>query len=125
MTYKLTSSDSVILVEDGRCFPAVDGNPDYDAYVLWLADGGVPLPADELPPMPQTCTPLEFIERFTDAEQLAVATATATSPALRLWFDKLMAAQEIVFTDPRLGAGLDAFVAAGTISPSRKTQILS
>jgi hypothetical protein len=69
--------------------------------------------------------PLQFIERFSDDEQLAVVTAAMSNPSLRLWYDKLMAAQEVVFSDPRLSAGLDALVSAGLITAERKAELLT
>jgi len=67
---------------------------------------------------------LQFIERFTDAEQLAIVTAAASIPALRLWYDKAMAADEIVADDPRTIAGVQALVDAGLITAERRDQIL-
>jgi hypothetical protein len=75
------------------------------------------------PPVP-SWSPLQFIERFTDAEQLAIVTAAQSSPALRLWYDKAMAAGEIVADDPRTIAGLQVMVDAGLISAERRDQIL-
>jgi hypothetical protein len=46
-TYKLTISDSVILRSDGTYIPINEANTDYQAYLAFLADGGVPEPADE------------------------------------------------------------------------------
>lgn len=85
-------------------------------------------PPPETPPQEPTepaITPLQFIERFTQAEQLAIVTAAMSSAELRLWYDKLMAAQEVVFSDPRLPAGLDALVAAGLITAERKVELLT
>lgn len=76
------------------------------------------------PVPPRTCTPLEFIERFTEAEQLAVVTAAMQVPALRLWYDKLMAAQQVVEDDPRLASGLDALVSAGLITQQRRDEVM-
>lgn len=77
-----------------------------------------------LPAPPRTTTPLQFIERFTEAEQLAIVTAAMQVPALRLWYDKLMAAQQVVFDDPRLAAGMDALVAAGLLTAERNAEVL-
>ena len=82
------------------------------------------LPAPQ-PAPPRTCTPLEFIERFTEAEQLAVVTAAMQVPALRLWYDKLMAAQQVVEDDPRLASGLDALVSAGLITEQRRDEVMA
>jgi hypothetical protein len=73
---------------------------------------------------PLGTSPLKFIERFTEEEQLAVVSATLSNPAVKLWYDKLLAAREVVFADPRLAAGLDGLVAAGLITPERRQQIL-
>lgn len=43
--YKLTSSSSILRV-DGAFIPADKANSDYAAYLLWLADGNTPEPAD-------------------------------------------------------------------------------
>lgn len=91
-----------------------------------FVDGHVELlpEVEPQPALPRTMTPLSFIERFTEDEQLAVVTAAMQAPALRLWYDKLMAAQEVIFNDERLLAGMDALVGAGLISTERKTEIL-
>ena len=83
-------------------------------------------PVQELvvPSAATTVTPLQYVERFTDAEQLAIVTATMNNPVIKLWYDKLMAASEVVFSDPRLSAGMDAMVAAGLITQARSEEIL-
>ena len=44
--YKLTKNNqSVIRKEDGACIPLALGNTDYSAYLEWVAEGGVPEPA--------------------------------------------------------------------------------
>ena len=48
--YVIRSGDTKVSVVDGPDFP--NTNPDYLDYKQWLADGGVPLPAD-LPPIAQ------------------------------------------------------------------------
>lgn len=70
-------------------------------------------------------TALSFIEQFTPEEQLAVVTAAMQSAELRLWYDKLMAADQVVFDDPRLLEGMGVIVAAGLITQARHDEILS
>lgn len=73
----------------------------------------------------RSVTPLQFLERFNDAEQLTIVTATMSSPVIKLWYDKLMAATEVVLSDPRLPLGLDALVSAGLITTARRAVILT
>ena len=48
--YKLTQFDNLIIrTADGAWIPVSPANTDYQAYLLWLAEGGVPLPADSTP----------------------------------------------------------------------------
>lgn len=69
-------------------------------------------------------SPLQFIERFTDAEQLAIVTVTQSNPSVKLWYDKLLASREVDFDDVRTQAGMTALVAAGLITSARSAIIL-
>jgi hypothetical protein len=40
-------SNSIIRIADGASIPADPANTDYQAYLKWVSEGGVPLPADE------------------------------------------------------------------------------
>lgn len=40
-------AQSVIRTTDGACIPMNSDNTDYQAYLKWVAEGGVPTPADE------------------------------------------------------------------------------
>jgi hypothetical protein len=46
--YKLTKEGYMILrASDGAYIPVNSDNTDYQAYLKWVAKGGVPTPADE------------------------------------------------------------------------------
>lgn len=67
---------------------------------------------------------LEFLERFTEQEQLTVVTATMQNPQVKLWYDKLLAAEYVDINDPRTEGGIDALISAGLIQASRKSTLL-
>lgn len=100
----------------------------------WLYDGTAftdPNPPPSVgiePPTPPTgalrVTPLEFIDRFTYDEQIAIVSATMQNPAVKLWYDKLLAASFVSFDDPRLSAGLDVLVQAGLLTAERRAEII-
>lgn len=52
-TYKLIKSEitgeihTVFRLEDNACIPFNPDNTDYQAYLKWVSEGGVALPADE------------------------------------------------------------------------------
>lgn len=58
-----------------------------------------------LPGYPQF-TALEMLDLFTESEQLAVVTATMQVPAVKLWYDRLIAATFVTYEDPRTEGGL-------------------
>ena len=49
--YKLGSFETVFNVDTKTNFKMESGNPDYEAYKLWLAEGNTPEPADPVPVM--------------------------------------------------------------------------
>ena len=83
-----------------------------------------PEPAPPAPPAYPSFTALEMLDLFTDDEQLAVVTATLTSPAVKLWYDRLIAAIFVTYEDQRTEAGLQALVDGKLITQERKEEIV-
>lgn len=79
-----------------------------------------PLP----PPTPKQFTSLEFLDLFTDAEQLAAASAAMASAQVKLWYDRMLAASFVSLSDPRTSAGLQALVTESLITQARMDAIL-
>lgn len=82
-----------------------------------------PLPPAVIPEITKF-TPLEFLDRFTEQEQLAVVEATMTSAPVKLWYDRLLAASFVDLNDDRTPAGLEALVSAGLITEMRMHEVL-
>lgn len=121
-----------IEITDEQYAQALDGMA---AGKLVSIDGGfavVDPPKPEKPPAPEPEPPgypqftaLEMLDLFTDPEQLAVVQATMTNAAVKLWYDKNLAADYVTYEDPRVEAGLQALVDAGLLMPERKSEIVA
>jgi hypothetical protein len=92
-----------------------------------LVDGQWQMTWAEYTPEPEVITQfssLNFLERFTSQEQLAVVSATMANAQVKLWYDKLLAANFVDVADPRTAEGLAFLVAAGLLSQERASEIL-
>ncbi|ACT50859.1 hypothetical protein [Methylovorus glucosotrophus] len=69
-------------------------------------------------------TSLEYLDRFTNAEQLAVVGATMNVPEVKLWYDRMLAASYVDINDPRVEAGINALIDAGLLNSERKSALL-
>ena len=77
------------------------------------------------PAQPRRLVPLDFLNLFTEAEQLAVVQATLSNAAVKLWYDRVLAATYITLDDPRVEAGLQALADAGLLTEERKQAVLA
>lgn len=122
-TYRVldaTDSGWRVSPPDGRVI-GIQGDPaaPLTAEALAAALANPPAPAAPAP----VWTALEFFERFTEAEQLAIF--GSEDAAVRLFRAKLLASQEVRADDPRTVAGLDLLVAKGLLTTARKAAILA
>lgn len=114
---------------NGIRYPANWWNNTTPDKIAALGIEAVPEPEPEpIEPEPQyksAFTPLEFLDRFTEQEQLAVVAATMQSAEVKLWYDKLLAASYVDLDDPRTAEGIDALIAAELIAPERRDEVLA
>lgn len=68
------------------------------------------------PPERRLVWALDFLDRFPETTQLAVVAAAQTNPAIRLWYDRLLANGSVDLDNPRLIAGLNAMRDAGLMT---------
>lgn len=92
-----------------------------------VIDKPEPEPVPEPEPEPQYKTQfsvLEFRDRFTIEEQIAIRQAQLTDMEVGLVYDNFQAAQFIDIEDPRVEQGIDLYIAKGLLAPERKAQLL-
>jgi len=80
---------------------------------------------DIFPLQPKQLSSLSYLDLFTETEQLQVVTATMQSAQVKLWYDKMLAAEYITLADARTEQGLDVLVSLSLLTPERKAQIIT
>lgn len=65
------------------------------------------------------------LDLFTQAEQLAVVTATMTDPQVKLMYDRLLGAAFLTYEDPETEQGLQLLVVKGLLTQERKVEIVA
>jgi len=104
--------------------PAIDDTRETASPDIAVIEG-VPTRIWHVAPLPAPrWTWLQFIERFTESEQLAIVTASMSSAPIKLWYDKAVGAEFIQADEPRTVAGMQALVDAELISAERRAEIL-
>lgn len=124
--YQLTESSTVIRTTDNAFIPADSANRDYAEYLAWLNDGNAPEPYASSEPQPKgQFSVLDFRDRFTMSEQIAIRQAQITDMEVGLVYDSFISAQFIDITDPRVAGGIDLYISKGLLEPDRKESILA
>lgn len=67
----------------------------------------------------------EFMDLFTEAEQLAIAGAAMTNVTVKLWYDRAVGADYIDLDDPRTVEGIQTMVTNGLLTAEKVADILS
>lgn len=127
--------DGVVFIGDDGTTMWVEKEPftgritDYDftaAITLWgQAEGILDNPEPDPEPYNKTqFSVLEFRDRFTIEEQIAIRQAQLTDMEVGLVYDNFQAAQFIDVEDPRVEQGIDLYIAKGLLAPGRKGALL-
>jgi len=107
----------------------LDGSQDH-----LITEDMIPITEDELTvlqyvpptlPPPGQFSSLAYLDLFTETEQLQVVTATMQSAQVKLWYDKMLAAEYITLADVRTEQGLAVLVSLSLLTPERKAQIIT
>lgn len=77
------------------------------------------------PAQPRLIWSLDFMDRFSEATQLAIVTAAQSNPVVRLWYDRLLASGSVDLNNSRLIAGLHAMRDVGLLSQAEVDAALS
>lgn len=68
---------------------------------------------------------IDFFNRFTDPERVAVMAACSASPALNVGLVNGLAAGSVTLTSEKMAAWMAGLVAAGAITEERREEILT
>lgn len=117
----IATDDYVFIGTEQAVIDAPEGFSSADLHSYRYENGVLCIPAP--PPVP--LTKLEFLDRFTDSELLAVREASKTAPEVELWLWRFDRADGITLSDSRTVAGVQALEASGLIAKGRAAQILA
>ena len=118
----------------GICYDApggivvyLDAGQQYENIISGGYAIGEPRPGISIEGEPEskTMTRLQFFDLFTTDEWSAVLAAKKENIEIEMWYDRLLAADFVSFSDERLLLGLDALVSFDLITSARKSEILN
>ncbi len=98
--------------------------PDKDEDIVGLVYPEVAPPAIE-PEIKQPISVLDFRNRFTQDEKIAIYTAAKQVVAIQVWIDDLASAKDVTVTHDQTIAGINALESAGLIGAGRAAEILA
>jgi hypothetical protein len=82
-------------------------------------------PAPAAPSAPTVISSSAFLDRFTDAEDIAIHTAAQTSAAVASFLTRLAVTKTIDLKNPKIEAAIKALVVANLLTAARETAILT
>ena len=111
--------------------------PDFRGYIGYDPDGGehsisevgiTPDPQWSTTPPPVTSlqiSSLEFFDRFTEEEQVAIATETYTNIQVKIFYDRMFGANHIDVSNANTISGIDYLISLNLVDASRKDDLLA
>lgn len=128
--YQLTASEQIIIrTADGAHIPDDPANRDYQEYLQWVEDGGVPDPYIK-PAKVSIANNADFIARFTNQEyaklgNLRVVDAQATKVGISKNWDIVVLSDVIELSNQKAQTLKADLVAAGVLTQARADEIFS
>mgnify|MGYP001204003276 CR=1 FL=1 len=96
------------------------------AWVVEVIPVPEPQPEPEpLPPQYPRYVGNAKLDLFTQAEQLAVVSATMNDPIVKLMYDRLLGSAYLTYEDPETEQGLSLLASKGLLTPERKAEIVA
>lgn len=90
-----------------------------------LIPGDLPEPAQPERQLKTQFSVLDFRDRFTMAEQIAIRQSQLTDMEVGLVYDAFISAQFIDIEDPRVATGIDLYIAKGLLELERRAELLA
>jgi hypothetical protein len=127
MSYRLTSTSTIIRLSDNAAIPADPGNIDYREYQAWLTRGNTPQPAPSAEASPLYAVLLDLI-LASDLYQLVV-TQSIANPAVNTALTVTMGAIILAVNGrpnlDALRAGFQMLLGAMTLTPANLAELNS
>lgn len=122
--YTLHVNTGVVTRDSDAVAVAPTGNPngaDYQAYLAWVAGGGVQTEVYDPEPTPRVITKYALRQRFTFAEKQAID--TSTDAGVIVFRNDFAAAEEIDLDSQGLIDGLNYLESVSLLAPGRVAEI--
>ncbi len=128
--YQLTASPHCIIrTADNACIPDDPTNRDYQEYLAWVDDGGVPDPYVK-PPKASIANNADFIARFTNQEyaklwNVRMTDAQATKVGVSKNWDIVVLSDVIELSNQKAQTLKADLVSVGVLTQARADEIFS
>lgn len=115
--YRTLAGEPFDLIGGSHVVDANPAVPSWDVPELEVVEA-VPQPV-------RSITKLDYMNRFHDAELVAIYSAAKTVIQIEVWLEKFKVSEQIMLDDPRTASGLRALEQYGLIGAGRADEILA